>query len=255
MRVAVTGAAGRIGRVVHPGLAMLGHDVVAMDIVSADGVESLDIGDTATLASSLRGCEAVVHLAANASETSFDGALYSHLRLTHSVLEAMRTAGVPRLVYASSNHAVGFTPRTELVSVHTRVRPDTFYGFGKSAAEALCSLYTDRYGIATACLRIGGFAERPGNRRQLAIWLSPGDAVRLVEACLTAPDLTFAIVYGISANSRGWWDLEPARALGYRPQDDAEDFAAEVLARPESADDRFAALHVGGEFCRPGWVG
>ena len=255
MRVAVTGAAGRIGRVAHPGLGKLGHEVVAMDIAPADGVESVDIGDSAALGPLLRGCEAVVHFAADPGETSFDGALNSHLRLTHSVLEAMRNVGVPRLVYASSNHAVGFTPRTELLSAQTRVRPDTFYGFGKAATEALCSLYADRYGIATACLRIGTFADRPQSRRDLSIWLSPGDAVRLVEACLTAPELTFAIVYGISANTRGWWDLEPARALGYRPEDDAEDFAADVLATPESADDRFAALHVGGEFCRPDVVG
>ena len=53
--------------------------------------------------------------------------------------------------------------------------------------------------------------------RALATWLSPGDAVRLVDACLRAPDLGFAIVYGISANTRGWWDLSTARALGYEP--------------------------------------
>jgi uronate dehydrogenase len=255
LRVAITGAAGRIGRAVHPGLAGLGHEVVAMDTVPADGVEYVDVGDSATLTPLLRGCEAVVHLALKSDETSFEGVLDTHLRLTHGVLEAMRAANVPRLVYASSNHAVGFTPRAEMINVHTRPRPDTFYGFGKAATEALCSLYSDRYSIATACLRIGGFADRPVNRRQLSIWLSPGDAVRLVDACLTAPELTFAVVYGTSANTRGWWDLEPARVLGYRPQDDAEAYASEILATPESDEDRFAALHVGGEFCRPDWVG
>ncbi len=255
MRVAVTGAAGQIGRVVHPGLTDLGHEVVALDLVPADGVEAIDVSDTTTLAPLLSGCDAVVHLAANPHETTFEEVLDIHLRVTHGVLEAMLAANVDRIVYASSNHAVGFTPRASMVPADTRPRPDTFYGMGKAASEAMCSLYVDRHGIHAACLRIGSFRDRPRSRRELSTWLSHGDAVRLVEACLTAPNLTFAVVYGVSANTRAWWDLEPARALGYRPHDDSEAFAAEILATPESADDRFAALHVGGEFCRPDWIG
>jgi uronate dehydrogenase len=142
----------------------------------------------------LRGCAGVVHLAANPNETSFEEALDSHLRLTHSVLEAMLAAGVPRIVYASSNHAVGFTPRVPMVGAGTRHRPDTFYGVGKAACEALCSLYADRHGLAAVCLRIGTFADRPRTRRDLSTWLSPGDAVRLVEASLTAPAVHFSVV-------------------------------------------------------------
>ena len=92
--------------------------------------------------------------------------------------------GVGRIVYASSNHAVGFTPREPMLPVGTPARPDSFYGLGKVAGEALCSLYHDRHGIAVACLRIGSFRERPTTRRHLSTWLSHGDAVRLVDACL-----------------------------------------------------------------------
>ena len=67
----------------------------------------------------------------------------------------------------------------------------------------------------------------------LATWLSPGDAARLVDACLRAPNLEYAVVYGISANTRGWWDLTPGRELGYEPVDNAESFAEEVLASYE----------------------
>ena len=172
MRVAVTGAAGRIGRVVHRGLANLGHQIIAMDVAPADDIRHVDVRDTAALVPLLRGCAGVVHLAANPNETSFEEALDSHLRLTHSVLEAMLAAGVPRIVYASSNHAVGFTPRAPNVTVETRARPDSFYGFGKASSEALCSLYHDRHGLAIACLRIGSFRTRPGNRRELSTWLS-----------------------------------------------------------------------------------
>jgi uronate dehydrogenase len=251
VRVALAGAAGRIGRVVRTGLAARGHEVLALDVAKADGVVSVDVGDTAALSPLLAGYDAVVHLASSAGETSFETALDTHLRVTHSVLEAMRSARVPRLVYASSNHAVGFSPRADRVSVDIRPRPDTFYGVGKAGCEALCSLYVDRYRFQIACLRIGSFEEIPQTRRHLSTWLSPADAVRLVEACLTAPALTYAVVYGISANTSGWWDLGPGRALGYHPEDDADVYADQIVAIPETEDDRFDALHVGGDFCRP----
>ena len=198
----------------------------------------------------VEGADAIVHLAAIAAETSFEEALDTHVRLTHRVLEAAVAHGVGRVVYASSNHAVGFTPRAEMVGVDTRIRPDSFYGVGKAAAEALCSLYHDRHGLAIACLRIGSFRPRPDSRRGLATWLSPGDAVRLVDACLRAPDLGFAIVYGISANTRGWWDLSTARALGYDPRDDAEADAPEIAAAPPTEVDDLDARFLGGSFTR-----
>jgi uronate dehydrogenase len=155
--------------------------------------------------------------------------------------------GVPRIVYASSNHAVGRTPHggTELLGVDVRPRPDTFYGVGKVAAEALLSLYVDRHGLDAVACRIGSFLPRPERRRHLATWLSHDDGVRMVEAALTARSPGFAVLYGISANSRGWWDLAPGRALGYEPRDDAEEHAAVVAPAPEDEhDDRY----VGGPF-------
>ena len=135
--------------------------------------------------------------------------------------------------------------------IETRVKPDTFYGVGKAAAEALCSLYHDRHGVRVACLRIGSFRERPSTRRELATWLSGGDAIRLVDACLRAPDLGFAIIYGISDNTRAWWDLAPGRAIGYHPVDDAEEWAADIEAGPPSEVDDLDDRYVGGGFARP----
>lgn len=258
MRVAITGAAGRIGRRLMPALADAGHDVRGIDVVRpdepwADRVVVADVGsDDAALTDVLTGADAVVHLAAIADETDFATALDTHLRLTHRVLERARHLEVGRVVYASSNHAVGFTPRASMVPIETRVRPDTFYGFGKAAAEALCSLYHDRHGIAVACLRIGSFRERPTTRRELSTWLSVGDAIRLVDACLRTPDLGFAIVYGISNNTRGWWDLAPGRAIGYHPVDDAERWAADIEATPATEVDESDGRYVGGAFARPG---
>ncbi len=251
MRVTITGAAGDIGTTLMAGLSAAGHDMRGVDLRGADlaGVTVADIGtDDDALAAVLAGADAVVHLAAVPHESDFETALHTHVRLTHRVLEHAHAAGVRRIVYASSNHAVGFTPRTDLVTADTRARPDSYYGVGKVAAEALCSLFHDRYGIEAACLRIGSFLPRPTNRRNLSTWLSPGDAVRLVETCLTAPELGFAVLYGISGNTRAWWDLAPARALGYDPQDDAEHWAAEIEASPETEVDQLGAALVGGEF-------
>jgi uronate dehydrogenase len=258
MRVTITGAAGRIGRCLTAGLTESGHEVRGIDRVAPEAPAGgpfvvADIGtDDTALARAVEGAAAIVHLAAIAAESSFADAVDTHLRLTHRVLEAAVTHGVGRVVYASSNHVVGFTPRSAMVGVDTPVRPDSFYGVGKAAAEALCSLYHDRHGLAVACLRIGSFRPQPDTRRALSTWLSPADAVRLVDACLRAPDLGFTVVYGISANRRAWWDLSTARALGYEPRDDAETFAASIEATAATPEDDLDGRFLGGSFTRPG---
>ncbi len=254
MRVVITGAAGRIGRCLMVGLGAAGHDVRGVDAVGEPSERSVVadlLTDDGALSSVMVDADAVVHLAAIAGETDFKTAVESHVLLTHRVLEAALAQGVGRVVYASSNHAVGFTPRAPMVGVDTRARPDSFYGFGKAAAEALASLYHDRYGLDVACLRIGSFRDRPTTRRHLSTWLSPGDAVRLVDACLRAPDLGFRALYGISANTRAWWDLGPGREIGYDPADDAEVWAAEIESTPPTEDDELDGRVLGGDFARP----
>ncbi len=259
MRVLVTGAAGSIGSVVCNGLVDRGYDVLGLDrMVEPEGFTggwfTADCADPdavdAVFANALRsgGLEAVVHLASIPDEASLPDILESHVVTTGAVLDAMVAHGVPRIVYASSNHAVGRTGRTHLLGTDVRPRPDTFYGVGKVAAEALLSLYVDRYGIDAVATRIGTFAAQPESRRTLSTWLSHDDAVRMVDACLTAPDPGFTVIYGISANTRAWWDLDPGRALGYQPQDDAEQFAAAVEQTPASEDDDVEGRHVGGLF-------
>lgn len=252
MRVLVTGAAGSIGRVVTVGIADRGHTVVGLDrLPQPDGHDgawySLDATDPDAVAEVFaeERIEAVVHLAGYPGEASLPDSLSSHVVTTGALLDAMVEHDVRRFVYASSNHAVGRTPRTDLLGVDVPPRPDTFYGVAKVAAEALMSLYVDRHGIDAVACRIGSFRERPESVRNLATWLSHDDCVRMVEAALTATAPGFAVLYGISANTRAWWDLEPGRALGYEPQDDAEDFAASISA---GADDEQEGAHVGGPF-------
>ncbi len=260
MRVLVTGAAGSIGAVLCSGLVDRGHTVAGLDRVpEPEGFTgdwfTADCADPdaveAVFAACLRagGLDAVVHLAGIPTEASLPEELTSHVVTTAALLDAMVRHGVARIVYASSNHAVGRTPRTELggdlLTTAVRPRPDTFYGVAKVAAEALLSLYVDRYGIDALATRIGSFLPQPETVRALSTWLSHDDAVRMFEACLTTPDPGFAVLYGVSANTRGWWDLAPGRALGYEPQDDAEQYADLVPARDQ---DEAEAAYVGGPF-------
>jgi uronate dehydrogenase len=259
MRVLLTGSLGSIGRVVEPGLTALGHAVTGVDL-AAGAAYQLDCTDPVAVDAVVAEVrpDAVIHLAGIPTESSLPDALASHALSTAALLEAMVRHGVRRIAYASSNHAVGRTPGLDKldhqvgvehpVTVDTRPRPDTFYGVAKVAAEALLSLYADRDGIDAVSCRIGSFLERPTSRRNLATWLSHDDAVRMFAAAITSPHWGYAVLYGISANTRAWWDLDAGRRLGYQPQDDAEAFAEEIEAVPESDADRAEAGHVGGPY-------
>ena len=257
MRVLVTGAAGSIGSVLCSGLFDRGYDVVGLDrMVEPEGFTgswfTADCADPDAVAAVfdklVGGLDAVVHLAGIPNEASLPDQLESHVVTTAALLDAMVDHGVNRIIYASSNHAVGRTERQPLLGVGVRPRPDTFYGVAKVAAEALLSLYVDRHGIDAIATRIGSFLAQPETRRHLSTWLSHDDAVRMVDACLSAPDPGFAVIYGISANTRAWWDLTPGRALGYSPRDDAEQFLAVVEENDATEADDTESRHVGGPF-------
>ena len=233
--VLVTGAAGRIGSYLRSGLPPLGWRLRCLDLAAPSGPDGLpwsigDIGDPEVLAKAMDGVEAVVHLAGIPAEAAFADLREANIEGTYQVFEAARHAGVPRVIYASSNHAVGFHESGAQLTAAVRSRPDSLYGVTKVFGEALGSFYADRYGLDVAALRIGSCFDRPPGERGLATWLSPNDSVRLIDALLRAPSFGFQLLYGISANTRAWWDLAPALALGYRPEDDAEVFAEEILA-------------------------
>jgi uronate dehydrogenase len=247
MKLLVTGAAGSIGRTLLRGLPQLGHEVRGLDLVDgpspALGWVTGDCLDPAVAAEAVAGVDAVVHLAGNPDETSLPESLESHVHTTGRLLEAMLAHGVTRMAYASSNHAVGHTPSTDLLTTDVRPRPDTHYGVAKVAAEALLSLYADRRGISSVALRIGSFREQPTSVRELSTWLSPGDAVRMADAAVRSQEPGFHVLYGISANTRAWWDLDAGRALGYDPQDNAEAYADAVTPSPGDASEN---AYVGG---------
>ena len=258
--VVLTGAAGQIGRMLRARLARPGRLLRLVDIAPlspAAGEEAIQasVTDLAAMTAACAGAAAVIHLGGIASEAPWAQIAEVNINGTYVIFEAARRAGAGRVIFASSNHAVGFTPRAEFpVPDYAFPVPDTYYGVSKVAGEALASLYHSRYGLDAICLRILTCADRPRFARALSTWLSPDDAGRLFEACLTAPSPGFRVAYGVSANTRGGLvSLAEAKSLGYEPQDDAEAYAAEVIAaggEPDPDSDPVLA-HLGGQFCLP----
>ncbi len=219
----MTGAAGRIGRMLHPRLPEIPW--LLTDLEPSPGIEALDLTDAAAVERRMRGASAVVHLGGIPREASFEAVLDTNVRGTEHVLRAAAKAGVPRVVIASSNHATGRHDQHGLPD-DAPPRPDSFYGWSKAAVESLGRLYHDVHGLHVVCLRIGHCLDRPADVRDLSVWLSPGDAARLVAAALTADG--YHLVWGVSANTRRWWPATGGAAIGYHPRDDAERWAGQV---------------------------
>lgn len=241
-RLLLTGAAGALGGWLRPHLARRPGGLRSTDIhpfgpaLTDEEIISADLADRAAVDRVVEGASAIVHLGAIGVEDSFERILQANIVGTYNVFDAARRHGVERIVYASSIHTVGFYPTSQVIDAEAPPRPDSYYGVSKLFGEALARLYVDKAGMRIACLRIGVTAPEPTTPRNLWTWLSLADLRRLVEACLEALDLGFAIVYGVSDNRRRWWDNAKAAAVDYRPLDDAEAFAVRVLPEGNHRD-------------------
>src|ERR1700749_1199558 len=256
--VVITGAAGRIGTMLRTRLAAPGRtlrlvDVKPVAVASGEEAGGASGTDTAAMVAACTGAEAVIHLGGIPAEAPWERILDVNIHGTHTLFEAARVAGGKRVIFASSNHAGGFALLASApIPDYVFPAPDTYYGVSKVAGEALGALYSRRHGMAVICVRILSCFERPLNTRALSTWLSPDDAGRLFEACLMAPSPGFRVIFGVSANTRGGWvSLGEARALGYEPLDDAEDYAAQVLAQASIDPDDPVFRYLGGEFPLP----
>ncbi len=234
--VLYTGGAGRMGQVIREGLAGR-YDRVVLYVRSAPteplfpGEEVVvgDLADLDRLTEAAQGVDVIVHLGGVADEASYEAIRTANIDGTFNVYEAARRAGVRRVIYASSNHIVGFHPASELLDESATLRPDTYYGVSKAFGEAMGSLYWDKWGVESVLLRIGTFRPAPEDRRQLALWLSWADSVELVRASIESGPVGCQVVYGTSANTERWWNADAGwSAIGYVPKDDASDHADAV---------------------------
>ncbi len=258
-RLLLTGAAGTLGRVLRPRLGTLCEHLRLSDRAdlgaAAPGEElhPAALEDRAAVLALLDGVDAVVHFGGVSTEAAFDPILQANIVGVFNLYEAARHHGVRRIVFASSNHVVGFYRQSEVIDSHAPPRPDTLYGVSKAFGENLSRMYFERYGIQTVCLRIGSATPEPLNRRMLASWLSHDDLERLVVASLTAPCAAHTVIFGTSDNDTRWWDNTRAAHIGYRPQDSSEPFRAELEARQPRLDaDDPVVIHQGGAFVTTG---
>jgi uronate dehydrogenase len=259
--VLLTGAAGGLGTLMRDLLPAFGYELRLLDVRPIEGDPNAiiaDLADKKAVREAVRGVDAIIHLAGISLEAPFEKILKANIEGTYNLYEAAREEGVGRIVFASSNHAVGFTPRpqghtpvdsSELIPIDTPRRPDTFYGLSKSFGEDLAQLYWDKHGLETVSVRIGSCFPEPTSVRMLSIWMSPADGARLFHAALTAENVGHTVVHGSSANTRLWWDLSTARALGYEPQDDSEPYAEKLIADQGELDpENIAHAYLGGHF-------
>ena len=212
------------------------------------------MSDLDEMVAACEGVDAIIHLGGISKEAPFEEILDTNVRGSYSILEAAHRQGVPRVVLASSNHAVGYYLRDdsppEGLPADLPPRPDSYYGWSKAAMESLRRLYVDTYGMDVFCVRIGSCFVEPFDVRMLTTWMSPDDGARLMEACLSTEQGGFRLVWGVSPNTRMWWSLAAGEEIGFHPVDDSEVFADKLIAQFGPADPE-ELLHrlVGGKFC------
>ena len=261
-RLLLTGAAGGLGQALRTRLKAncevlrLSDRVDLGQAAAQEECMIADLADAGAVNAMVQGVDAIVHMGGVSVEGAFAPILQANILGVFNLYEAARKNGVRRVVFASSNHVTGFYRQCETISTDQPARPDGLYGVSKAFGEDLSRFYFDRYGIETACVRIGSSFAEPRDRRMLATWLSFDDLHRLISACLSTPVLGHTIIFGMSDNSSAWWDNAQARHVGYVPKDSADAFREAVFARTAAPDLSDPAVQFqGGAFVRSGPFG
>lgn len=241
-KLVLTGAAGRLGSYLREPLSKMCEELVSTDI--AEGVGNLyanerfvqaDISKFDEVESLMEGADMVIHFGAIVDEVPFEDIWGPNFVGSYNVWEAGYRHGVRRIVYASSIHAVGMHPSRDNIGVDAPHRPDTFYGLAKCFTEDLGRMYWEKRQMESVHLRILSAAQVTG-ARALGTWLSYDDLIQLVTRAIETPVVEWSVIYGVSNNDRAPVDNTKARHLGYRPKDNAEVFAEEILKDAQPMD-------------------
>ncbi|MGB0733352.1 MAG: NAD-dependent epimerase/dehydratase family protein [Pontibacterium sp.] len=258
-RILMTGASGNLGRALRAALSGWVDELRLSDIAPIDDLaegESFvqcDLGDYDSVQALLEGCDGVIHLGGISIEGTFDSILNGNIRGTYNIYEACRRLNVSRVVFASSNHVIGFHDRETLLDADSAMRPDSMYGVSKGFGELLARYYYDKYGVESALVRIGWCGEKPLDRRTMSTWLSVNDFSRLIKTVFSADRLGCPVVYGVSDNASKWWDNRKVNYLGWHPEDSSDVFAQEPYILDEVTDPNDPAIRFqGGGFAAAG---
>lgn len=248
--IIVTGAAGSVGTWLVPRLAARGFKLRLSDISEVTSKPRdtefvrVDLAEAGAVQDLCKDAAAIVHLGGIRFEASPEELVAANVLGTANVFRAARLAGA-RVVYASSNHVIGYYERNRHLSTEDPFRPDSIYGVTKAAGELIARFYFDRYRVESASIRIGSALERPERVRHRHTWVSYDDLEALIVACLQSPRLGCRTFWGVSANTCKWWQ-DDSRSFGFVPKDDAEQYVATLLP---DLDDPQVQRFQGGEFC------
>lgn len=241
-KIVLTGAAGRLGSYLREPLSKMADTLLSTDIDEAPGklypgeeFVQADLADMDAMSAIVQGADMVIHFGAIVDEAPFETLVGPNYIGSYNIWESARRHGVKRVVYASSIHAVGMYPKNEFIGVDVPHRPDGFYGLAKCFTEDLARMYFEKSGIEAVCLRIVSCAQVTSTRA-LGTWLSYDDLIQLVTRAIDTPVTGFSIIYGVSNNDRAGLDNSAASFLGYRPKDNAEQFAEQLLKDAPAAD-------------------
>jgi uronate dehydrogenase len=257
-KIALSGAAGQLGRVLRKALLERGVDLRSAagskplePLVAGEDVMHGDLRDPAIVDKLLNGVDVLIHMAGTSVERPLPEIIENNLRGLVEVYEGARRHGVRRIIFASSNHSIGMYPVEDKLALDCEFRPDGFYGLSKMWGEGIARLYWDKHGIESVCVRIGSCIEKPTEFRHLSTWLGFDDLLHLIDQSINVPDIGYQVVWGVSANTRSYWDNggdnAGAKRLGYQPRQNAEDYATEILARQNPLD-AVAQRYQGGSF-------
>lgn len=259
-RLLITGANGGLGSVCRDRLShiatsiRLGARRNLGDPSSKEEFFYCDLEDRLAVKEMVDGCDGIIHMGGQATEAPWERIRGANIDGVFNLYEAARKSSLqPRILFASTNHTIGFHPRTKRLDADSPTRADSLYGASKIFGEALARMYFDKFGIETAIVRIGSSFPEPQNHRMLSTWLSYDDFVRLAECVFRAPVLGCPIIYGASANDAGWWDNQSVNYLSWNPKDNAEMFRAKIEKEAPLPDSNTAeAKYQGGHFCSQG---
>lgn len=255
IKIALSGAAGNLGRILRTALPELGYKVRSAGgrtelrlLFPDEDIMHGDLREPEVVDKLLDGIDVLVHMAGTSVERPLAEIIENNLIALHAVYEGARRHHVKRIIFASSNHAFGMHPVEHTLHQGTCYRPDGFYGLSKMWGEGMARMYWDKHGIESVCLRIGSASETPpANRRHLSTWLGVEDLIHLVQRAIEAPDVGYAEVWGVSANSRAYCDMSEPNQIGYAPRQNAEQWASQAEGIAVHADP-VASQYQGGPF-------
>ena len=234
--VLITGAGGNLGRKLRAAFAEV-YNLVLIDRDAKPDDDEMIVADLAewdeSWVSQFEDVDTVIHLAASPDEFStWDELVRPNLDVLANVFNAAAYGGVERVIFASSNHAMGGyrdlgdTP----ITVDLPPRPDSPYGGMKLVGERLGRSLASAFDLTFIALRLGWIQSGENRPETLPdewarlMWLSNDDLVNLFESAIESDlgDRNFLVVNAMSNNRGMRWDLsETVEWLGFEPVDDS----------------------------------